>query len=105
MPDFHVVNFAIEQLQRAAGDKPFFVACGIFRPHLAWNVPKKYFDMHPLDQIELPPFRADDLDDVPPAGARMAGAGGDHHNVTAGDPDVLTSGVPKHPDELTALLA
>ena len=89
MPDFHVVNFAIEQLQRAAGDKPFFVACGIFRPHLAWNVPKKYFDMHPLDQIELPPFRADDLDDVPPAGARMAGAGGDHHNVTADDPEQL----------------
>jgi iduronate 2-sulfatase len=26
-------------------------------------VPKKYFDMFPLDQIELPPYKEDDLDD------------------------------------------
>jgi arylsulfatase A-like enzyme len=89
MPDFHVVNFAIEQLQSPAEQQPFFLACGIFRPHLAWNVPKKYFDMHPLDQIELPPHKPDDLDDVPPAGVRMAGAGGDHKNVTADDPEQL----------------
>ena len=37
-----------------------------------WNVPKKWFDMFPLDTIELPPHREDDLDDVPPAGVRMA---------------------------------
>ncbi|MGI9242704.1 MAG: sulfatase-like hydrolase/transferase [Verrucomicrobiales bacterium] len=89
MRDFHVVNFAIEQLQRRDGENPFFIACGVFRPHLAWNVPKKYFDMHPLDQIELPPHRADDLDDLPPAGVRMAGASGDHKNVTADDPEKL----------------
>ncbi len=89
MPDYHVVNFAIEQLGRDRGDDPFFLACGIFRPHLAWNVPKKYFDMHPLENIELPPHNPDDLDDIPPAGVKMAGASGDHKNVTAADPEKL----------------
>ena len=45
---------------------------------MPWNVPKKYFDLFPLAEIELPPTRADDLSDVPPAGLKMAGRGGDH---------------------------
>jgi len=54
-------------------DKPFFLACGIFHPHLPWYVPQKYFDMFPLDSIKLPTRRDDDLADIPPIGRRMAG--------------------------------
>ncbi len=57
-------------------DKPFFLAAGIFRPHMHWYAPKKYFDMHPLEDIQLPPYLENDLDDVPPAGRRMAGSAG-----------------------------
>ncbi|MFT5857621.1 MAG: arylsulfatase A-like enzyme [Verrucomicrobiales bacterium] len=89
MPDYHVVDFAIDQLKGSHDEKPFFLACGIFRPHLAWDVPKKYFDMHPLEKIELPPHRADDLDDIPPAGVKMATGNGDHRKVTADDPEKL----------------
>ncbi len=78
--DYHVASWCIEQLQRKH-EKPFFLACGIFRPHLPWNVPKKYFDMHSLEGIELPPFKKDDLDDVPPAGKKMAGSSRDHARV------------------------
>jgi arylsulfatase A-like enzyme len=54
-------------------DKPFFFACGIYRPHEPWFVPKKYFDLFPLDEVELPPgYKEDDLDDLPSAG-KMAG--------------------------------
>ncbi len=31
---------------------------------MPWNVPRKYYDMHPLDKIELPPYREDDLEAV-----------------------------------------
>jgi len=33
--------------------------------HMPWNVPRKYFEMHPLDKIELPPTKDDDLADIP----------------------------------------
>ena len=47
-------------------DKPFFLACGIYRPHEPWFVPKKYFDLFPLKDIQLPPgYREGDLDDLP----------------------------------------
>jgi arylsulfatase A-like enzyme len=53
-------------------DRPFFLACGLFRPHLPWYVPERFFDLYPLDEIRLPAVRDDDLDDVPAAGRRLA---------------------------------
>ncbi len=49
-------DFGIEQLRRKH-DKPFLLALGFHKPHMPWNVPKKYFDLHPLDRIELPPTK------------------------------------------------
>ncbi len=69
--DVRVAQWVSGQLQRKH-DKPFFLACGIYRPHEPWFVPKKYFDLFPLDQVQMPPgLKADDLDDVPPAGQRF----------------------------------
>lgn len=54
-------------------DQPFFLGCGIYRPHEPWFVPKKYYEPFPLEGIQLPPgYLANDLEDVPPAGVRMA---------------------------------
>lgn len=54
-------------------DKPFFLACGIYRPHLSWYAPSDFFDMHPLDKVTLPPHLEADLEDVPERGRIMAG--------------------------------
>ena len=68
--DYSVAQWVSGKLSRKQ-DKPFFLACGIYRPHEPWFVPKKYFDAFPLDKIQLPPgYRADDLDDLPPEGKR-----------------------------------
>ena len=68
--DWLVSKWIGEQLHRKH-DKPFFLACGIYRPHEPWFVPKKYFDMFPLEDIQLPPgYKEDDLNDLPPAGKR-----------------------------------
>lgn len=62
-PDYKVTEWAGEFLAKDH-EKPFFLAVGIFRPHVPWFNPQKYFDMHPLDQIELPPVKENDLDDL-----------------------------------------
>jgi arylsulfatase A-like enzyme len=80
MGDTQVVDWVIGQLQ-AQQDKPLFLACGIFRPHLPWYVPTKYFDQFPIDNIQLPVHRDDDLDDIPQAGVKMAGPSRDHAAV------------------------
>ncbi len=80
MGDYKVVDYVSSQLKKQH-DKPFFLACGIFKPHLPWYVPEKYFDMHPLSEIKLPSIKEDDLEDIPPLGKKMAKAQGDHANV------------------------
>ncbi|WP_369016058.1 sulfatase-like hydrolase/transferase [Armatimonas sp.] len=68
--DYSVSTWVGEQL-RQKHDKPLFLACGLYRPHEPWFVPKKYFEPFPLDKIQLPPgYKADDLDDLPAEGKR-----------------------------------
>ncbi len=68
--DFLVAKWVSEQLA-SEHEKPFFLACGIYRPHEPWFVPKKYFEPFPLETIQLPPgYKADDLDDLPDEGKR-----------------------------------
>jgi len=77
MPDYKIVSYGIEQLQKKH-DKPLLLTIGLHKPHMPWNVPRKYYDMHPLDEIELPTTRKDDLADLPPAAVNMAAPQGDH---------------------------
>ena len=75
MGDYQVADWIIGQLKREH-EKPFFLGCGIYLPHLPWYVPGKYFDMHPLENIQLPEHRTDDFDDIPEGGKRMASRAG-----------------------------
>ncbi len=70
MPDHRSVNWTIECLNRDY-DKPFFLGLGFLRPHVPLYVPQKWFDMHPLDGIEVAPYKVDDLDDVPPVALKI----------------------------------
>ncbi len=80
MPDFKMTSWAIEFLGKKH-DKPFFLAAGYVKPHLPWYVPRKYFEMYPEDKIAMPRTDEKDLDDVPPAGKKMARPEGDHKKV------------------------
>ncbi len=71
MGDYKVVDWASSELSKTQ-PKPFVLACGIWKPHLPWYIPQKYFDMYPIDKIKLPLVKDDDLDDIPPIGREMA---------------------------------
>jgi arylsulfatase A-like enzyme len=67
-------------------DRPFFLACGFWRPHVPWTVAKRYYDRFPLDKIELPPgYKAGDLDDLPKPGRWIANHRGEHAEIVATD--------------------
>jgi choline-sulfatase len=63
MADYHVVEWARYQLAQQH-DRPFFLAAGLWKPHDPWEVPQKYFDMYPLEDIVLPECKKDDLEDA-----------------------------------------
>ncbi len=69
--DSQNVDYCVSQLGKKH-DKPFFIACGIHKPHLSWIVPSKYFDQFDLESIDVPKVLDNDLDDVPPIGRLLA---------------------------------
>jgi len=78
MGDFKSVAYVSKQLRREH-EKPFFLACGIYRPHLPWYVPRKYFDMFPLESVKLPLVLENDLDDLSDRIKDIAHRAGNYH--------------------------
>lgn len=85
MPDAKTVSWAIERLEQIEPGQPFFLAVGLYRPHLPWYVPRPYFDQFPPAEIVLPRVLENDLDDIPQAGIAMAKPNGDHRRVVEAD--------------------
>ncbi|MEO2013114.1 MAG: sulfatase-like hydrolase/transferase, partial [Fuerstiella sp.] len=65
MADTQRINWAVEKLKQKR-EQPFFLAVGIYAPHFPNYCPQKYFDLYDVDDIQHPPYKADDLDDLPP---------------------------------------
>ena len=69
--DYSVSEYAGDFLTETH-EKPFFLACGIYRPHEPWFVPAKYFEKFPLESIQLPPgYLEGDLDDLSEIAGKM----------------------------------
>jgi arylsulfatase A-like enzyme len=45
--------------------KPFFLGCGFYRPHVPFFAPARFFDLHPLESVELPQILENDTSDIP----------------------------------------
>lgn len=70
MPDHQSVDWIIERLNRNY-HQPFFMGLGFLRPHVPLYVPQKWFDLHPIEGIEVAPYQPNDLDDVPPVALQI----------------------------------
>ncbi|HLT93304.1 MAG TPA: sulfatase [Membranihabitans sp.] len=53
-PDGLTTQLAIHQIQKLKNKpQPFFLAVGLFKPHLPFNAPQKYWDMYDEENIPL----------------------------------------------------
>jgi arylsulfatase A-like enzyme len=82
IPDEIVCRSVVDFL-RSAPPEPFFCAAGLYKPHLPWHVPKRFFDLYDRERITLPVVRDDDLEDVPLVGKGWALSPRDHELVTS----------------------
>lgn len=69
--DGRMIDWAIEFLKRRH-DEPFFLAAGIFRPHLPFYAPAEHFAKFAKGGLMVPPTKPDDCDDLPTSGQVMA---------------------------------
>jgi len=70
--DGRVAKWAEEKLLGGELKEPFFMGVGIFRPHLPFYAPQKYFDMFPIEDIRMPEgYKEDDLSDISGEGLKM----------------------------------
>lgn len=64
---------AVRLLERfKRNGESFFLAVGFYRPHTPYVAPKRYFDMYPRDQIQLPKLSDADRSRMPEAAYRSA---------------------------------
>ena len=70
MADAKVVAWAKKQLGKTH-DKPLFLSVGIYRPHVPWYAPQKYFERFPIESIQLPKHLDRDIEDLPKAARKM----------------------------------
>jgi choline-sulfatase len=69
--DQHAVRFAQSFLARPQ-TKPFFLAIGLWHPHIPLYAPQRFFDLYPEARVHVPQTRDDDLADLPPLAQKLA---------------------------------
>jgi iduronate 2-sulfatase len=71
MPDSRSADWAVARLA-AKQPEPFAMFVGFVRPHVPWHVPQKWFDLHPLDRVKLPPHHENEQAGLPATALRFA---------------------------------
>jgi arylsulfatase A-like enzyme len=63
MPDHKIAAWGADRM-RGMTNKPFFLGVGFFRPHVPQYAPQKWFDLYPMETLQLPAVIENDLDDL-----------------------------------------
>jgi len=71
MGDGATVRWA-EQFLARKHQRPFFLAVGLFQPHLPFYAPRRHYDAVGPSDAPIPVAKPGDLDDVPEPGRQMA---------------------------------
>lgn len=71
MYDEQIADWAINKINEPQKD-PFFLAVGFIRPHVPYSAPKKYFDLYPIEDIQVPEIPENEFEDIPIMGKAIA---------------------------------
>jgi iduronate 2-sulfatase len=63
--DAKIADACIKMLEEHR-DRPFFIGCGFFRPHVPCVASKNYFDLYPLSRFHLPEEPRGHIAGIPP---------------------------------------
>ena len=77
---WRMTDWAIGQMAEDR-QEPFFISVGYMLPHLPWYMPREHWDRTAAEPA-LPPYRADDRDDMPPEAQKRSTT--EHEIITAG---------------------
>ncbi|MCA0932504.1 sulfatase [Lutimonas saemankumensis] len=58
------ISGKIKELDDQGGSEPFFMGVGFVNPHTPLYAPQKYFDLFPLESIQMPVVQDGDVDDI-----------------------------------------
>ena len=64
-------QWAAEQLLKDH-EAPLFLTVGLYRPYFYLSCPKRFIDLHPLEDVLLPTVLKDDMEDIPQGGRSIA---------------------------------
>jgi arylsulfatase A-like enzyme len=67
MPDYKIAEWAARKLTEKH-DSALWLGVGFYRPHVPQYAPQKWFDLYPLETLQLPATIEDDLKDISPYG-------------------------------------
>jgi arylsulfatase A-like enzyme len=87
MPDYKIASWAKDELAKSH-DRPLWMGVGFLRPHVPQFAPQKWFDMYPIESVQLPKIVADDLGDISQYGVditRLEHVAPTHEWVTEND--------------------
>lgn len=68
--DVRTADYVIRSL-RKKHTKPFFLAAGIFRPHMPFFAPQRFFDLYPANDVTMPEIMKGDIDDLPSGASKL----------------------------------
>ena len=67
--DFHTASYCVQALSEPRGERPLFLACGIFKPHSPFFAPPAFHE--PYRNVPLPARKWDDWTDLPSGAAAL----------------------------------
>lgn len=70
MTDHKIAEWAVQQMSEQH-DKPLFLATGFYTPHVPQYAPQKWFDLYPLETLQLPKVAENDLKDISEYGVNI----------------------------------